>query len=322
MKRVIVFLLILLLNQFYIYSQTCCSGGVPLSNNLGLPNLGKGTFQVALNYDYNNLNTLKAGNKVLDDSSRLRITHSILTNLNYSITDKFSLETQISWVNQRRKISQFNKVDLEETSGIGDAVILAKYAFSNLIGDNSVLNTGLGVKVPIGSTNNKSKIGILLNADLQPGSGAWDYIFWSSFAKNFNFRPSATFLVKLSYRLPGKNNSYLIDSSYQFGEEFQYYMGVSDVFYMLNTLINPSLLVKYRSANKDKINDFDLGNTGGKWLIIIPNISIKISQSLNFISSLELPIISNVTGTQLTPTYRITTGLLFIISHKKKLIKI
>ena len=125
MKRVIVFLLILLLNQFYIYSQTCCSGGVPLSNNLGLPNLGKGTFQVALNYDYNNLNTLKAGNKVLDDSSRLRITHSILTNLNYSITDKFSIETQFSWVNQRRKISQFNKVDLEETSGIGDAVILA-----------------------------------------------------------------------------------------------------------------------------------------------------------------------------------------------------
>ena len=317
MKRVIVFLTILLFNQFFVYSQTCCSGGVPLSNNLGLPNLGKGTFQIALNYDYNNLNTLKSGSDVLDDNSRLRITHSILTNLNYSITDKISLETQLSWVNQRRKISQFNEVDLEETSGIGDAVILLKYAFSNLIGENSVLNAGLGTKIPIGSTNNKSKIGVILNADLQPGSGSWDYIFWSSISKSFNFRPSTTFIAKLSYRLPGENNSYLENNTYQFGEEFQTYLGISDEIYMFKTLINPSLLFKYRSANNDKVNNFELESTGGKWLFVIPNISIMISQNLNFVSSIEVPILSDVTGTQLTPTYRLSAGLLYVISPKK-----
>ena len=39
-------------------SQTCCSGGIPLSNSIGLETTEKGTLQLALNYDYNNLNTL------------------------------------------------------------------------------------------------------------------------------------------------------------------------------------------------------------------------------------------------------------------------
>jgi len=42
---------------FLAYAQTCCSGGIPLSNNIGLTSLGKGTLQIGINYDYNNLNT-------------------------------------------------------------------------------------------------------------------------------------------------------------------------------------------------------------------------------------------------------------------------
>ena len=65
-------LLIMLGTLSYIttYSQTCCSGGIPLSNSIGLPSSSQGTFLLGLSYDYNNLNTLNNGNTELDDNSK------------------------------------------------------------------------------------------------------------------------------------------------------------------------------------------------------------------------------------------------------------
>ena len=90
------------------FSQTCCSGGVPLSNNLGLPNDGKGTLLIGLSYDYNNLNTLNAGSSKLDDDSRLRVTNSVLLSTRdiLSLTG-LSVESLFTWVNQLRTITQF-----------------------------------------------------------------------------------------------------------------------------------------------------------------------------------------------------------------------
>ena len=52
---------------------------------------------------------------------------------------------------------------------------------------------------------------------------------------------------------------------------------------------------------------------------IMPNFSINLNSNLVFSTKAELPIYSNVDGTQLTPTYRITTGILFRIPAKKQL---
>ena len=93
----------------FIKAQTCCSGGIPLSNNIGLAMLEKGNAQIGIYYDYNNLNTLNFETDKLNDNSRLRITHSMLFNLSYAITDNLSIEGLFTWVNQRRKISQFGK---------------------------------------------------------------------------------------------------------------------------------------------------------------------------------------------------------------------
>jgi len=48
------FILIFLLGVIQTtFSQTCCSGGVPLSSNLGLPASDKGVLQLSLSYDLN-----------------------------------------------------------------------------------------------------------------------------------------------------------------------------------------------------------------------------------------------------------------------------
>ncbi|WP_242203908.1 transporter [Aestuariivivens insulae] len=282
----------------------------------------KGTLQLALNYDYNYLNTLNFESKKLDDNSRLRITHSILLNIGYAITNNLSAEGLFTWVNQRRKITQFDNENLDQTTGIGDAIFLLKYNFKNAIGENSHLALGIGTKIPLGSSTQKNSDGITLNADLQPGSNAWDLIYWFTTSKNFNFRPSLTISSRLIYRDTGTNNSYLGDSTYQFGEEFQSFLSFSDQFPLLKTITNPSVSFKYRNARQDKINGFNLDNTGGNWLFIIPNFSINITPTISFSTKAELPIYSNVDGTQLTPTYRITSGLLINIHKKTEAINI
>lgn len=314
---------------FYVLNfnaQTCCSGGIPLSNNLGLPLLEKGNLLFGLSYDYNNLNTLNNGTEKLNDNSRLRVTHSILLNTSYAITNNFSIEGLFTWVNQRRNISQFGNENLDQTSGIGDAVILFKYDLTSMlpkiIGKNNLLNLGIGIKAPLGSSTETSDQGITLNADLQPGNNSWDLIFWTQYSKRFNFRPTLTLSTRGIYRKTGTNNSYLGNTTYKFGNEFQGFISFSDQFLILKTLANPSISFKYRNANLDKVGENYLNSTGGNWIFLIPDFSIDITPSIAFSTKVELPIYSNVDGTQLTPTYRITSGILISLKKKNNLLNI
>ncbi len=308
--RSAIFLFFGMLITAQLYAQTCCSGGVPLSNNLGLPNEGKGSFIVGLNYDYNHLNTLNAGTERLDDDSRLRNTNSILLNAGYAINERLSVEALFTWVNQTRTIRQFGNENFTETRGIGDAVFLIKYAFPELFGTGTIWSVGLGTKAPLGKSDLTSAEGFQLTADLQPGSGAWDVLGWSSVSKKLGFRPSATASGSITYRLTGSNSSYLNNTSvYEFGNVLQLNMGYTDQFLLFNALFNPGLVLKYRKAFADEINGSDLPNTGGQWVFVRPELAVQLAKNLKVQTRLEIPVYSEVTGTQLTPTIRFTAGI-------------
>ncbi|WP_097043804.1 transporter [Flagellimonas pacifica] len=301
-----------------VFSQTCCSGGVPLSNNLGLPNDGKGILLIGLSYDYNNLNTLNAGSSKLDDDSRLRVTNSILMSVGYSFSDRISVESLFTWVNQVRTITQFGNETDTKTTGIGDAVFLVKYAFPDILGKRSIISLGAGAKAPLGRSDFTTPQGIQLTADLQPGSGAWDFVGLVSLSKGLNFRPSATLSANLTYRETGANKDYLNNTSiYEFGNEMQANLGYTDQFSLLNTIFNPGMVFKYRKAQVDSIDNSNLPNTGGEWLFIRPELSVNIAQNFVLVSRYELPLYSYVDGTQLTPTNRFTIGLLWKLQKKE-----
>ncbi|MDH3795411.1 MAG: hypothetical protein OER83_00915 [Flavobacteriaceae bacterium] len=301
------------------YAQTCCSGGVPLSNNLGMANEGAGTWQIGLNYDYNNLNSLFASSEKLDDNSRRRITHSILWNTSYSLTNHWAFEVLFSWVNQIREISQFSNLNVTETKGIGDAVLMATHTWPSLLGEATNLVLGFGAKAPLGKSDLSSDEGFQLTADLQPGSGAWDGIgYMSLFGQGF--RPTATWTGSVLYRLTGKNTSYLNNTStYEFGNVLQGLVGYTEELLIGSVLFNPGVVVKYRHAKQDQINDFDFPNTGGEWIFLRPELTFSISPATQLKSQWELPLYSNVDGTQLTPTSRLTFSLLFQIRSNKNI---
>ncbi|MEM6319629.1 MAG: transporter [Bacteroidota bacterium] len=297
-------------------AQTCCSGGVPLSSNLGLPATNKGAIQLALTYDLNVLETLKSGNRTLEDNSRSRRTHSGIFEVGYGISERFSVDGFFSFVRQEREIRQFGNTNFVATNGIGDAVILLKYKLFATEGNETVWEVGVGPKIPLGATDKTNNQGIALNADLQPGSGAWDGVVFTQFSRVLNFRPSMSILMTSTYGLKGKNKSYFGVQIYQFGNEWQLSAGVSDRVLLGKMVLDPSLLLQYRTQQPDRIDGEILPSTGGNWLFFNPSVAYWIQPNWSFNIGATLPIVSNITGVQVTPTYRFTTGFFYRLGNK------
>ena len=228
-----------------------------------------------------------------------------------------SIDGFFSYIRQERQINRFGNQEKKYTQGIGDAVLLFKYRFTRLTSPHT-LQLAVGPKLPTGASDKRDQTGTIQNADLQPGSGAWDAIFWVSYAHQPSFRRSMGLTFTTTYRLAGKNNNYLGDLTYQFGNEFQAILTIGDQVNVGKLILDPSLAFRYRKAAEDRNQGIRLPSTGGEWLFIMPRLSFHISQQLAYQFSVELPLYSNVYGTQVTPTYRINTGFYWRIPKRSK----
>lgn len=313
--RVILFLLLFNNNS---YSQTCCSGGVPLSANIGLPAGEKGAWQFFLSYDYNQLKTLKSGNIELDDDLRERLTQSILFQTGYTFSNRLSADLFLSYVRQERHIFSNLGTNSTITNGIGDGVLLIKY---NILPEHATTTAlaGIGPKIPFGATDKTSENGIALPADLQPGSGAWDAVFWATFSRSLGFRPSMSVSVTSTYRATGVNPDYLGSIEYEFGDDLQFIAGLADRFVLGGGIWDPSISFRYRKAQRDKNNGVEIDATGGEWVFLQPGLKYSFSPELSVNASVEIPIYSFVNNTQLTPTSRFTVGVYYKLNKKIKL---
>lgn len=294
----------------------CCSGGVPMSNNIGLPGADHGTLQVNMNYDWNDLQDLRSEGTSLSDNSRQRETHSLLLEVGYSISSKFSVDLFIPLIRQERTIiSPLGSTDFDQSQGLGDLVILPKYSLTEK------MIVGLGAKIPTGQSN-KTSDGLALGADLQPGSGAFDGIFYFAYSDYINSRKSLGYFGNVIFRKTGKNNSYLGNSTYQFGNELQLIAGIADRFVISTFQIDPSLKFRYRRAGRDVFNESEFPGSGGTFLFINPGISVVISPAFSWQVNTSLPLHAFVNETQLSPTIQVNTGFLFRVNLQQNKISL
>lgn len=317
MKNLISLLLLLPFVHQWAIGQTCCSGGVPLSSNLGLPLSDAKTLQFTLSYDLNVLETLKAGTRVLDDDSRTRNTISYLAEVGYSFNERFSIDAFFSFVRQERIINQFGFEDFDFTQGVGDVVLLFKYSLFTSKNKATNFTAALGTKLPTGASDKRDSQGLTLNADLQPGSGAWDGILWSQFSHNLSFRPSMSVSLTSTFALKGKNNNYLGSQVYQFGQELQVIAGLSDRIFIGNRIIDPALVLRFRTVGNDEQNEQVVPSTGGEWIFINPGLTYWFNPDFSFNGNIELPLLADIEGTQVSPTYRINFGFYYRLPLKK-----
>lgn len=303
----VLIMVVLGLSWFGVYAQTCCSGGVPMSGNIGLPVADSRALQISASYDLNLLKTLKSGGETLDDQSRERTTQTFLLQLGYQISDRLAVELLTPYIIQRRTINQFGNEQVTQTTGLGDMALLVKYAPINNL--QWTLRTGIGLKIASGKSD-KTNNNITLNADLQPGSGANDLIFWTSLGHGLAFRPSLNFQFMGVYRHTGINEEYLSTFSYRFGNELSLMMAFADQYTIGPVITNPSIAFRYRHVQTDEQNDFFLPNTGGEWIFFRPGIILSWWKDLALNLYSEIPLWSEVGGVQLSPTVRYNIGIL------------
>jgi len=318
-------LLCWLLLPLHSLAQTCCSGGVPTSSNLGLPATGSRSLQFSLTYDFNELNTQQTGRQVDGQPQSFRRTQSLMLQAGYQSGGVWGLDVFVPWIQQERR-SNLNE-DVNITRGIGDAVLLFKYHLLPPRAGSASLSLGAGPELPTGRTDFRASDGTLLLADMQPGSGSWDALFWAQYNHPLNSWPTASAFLQGIYKANGRNEelgSGAASLTYQFGNEWQLIGGLNNRFLLGGQTIDLGLLLRYRRAafDRSKPNSIpqplaELPNTGGQWLFLNPSLAYWFSPDWSVTLTGELPLLAEVGGTQVTPTYRLNASVFYHFGWEK-----
>ncbi len=306
MKRLITILMTIwaINGNMAVHAQACCSSGTPLLSTMELPGTPAGQLQIALTYDYNYLDDVIAGTQRIGESQRRRISQSVLLELSYGITNRLSISSMLTGIQQERRVrSPLEGVNGERTRtrGIGDGIILLKYTLHpQTIQDQRELSMGIGPKIPFGNSLVKNN-DILLPADLQPGTGAWDLVFWGYGFKGFVPRSPLSLFSSVTYRITGSNDRFGTgNGGYSFGDEFQAAIGAG---YRTDSPFDATLLFRYRTTGRDRFDGDFVSNTGGHWVYVVPGVNIKLFDTVQMRIDGQIPIYRNLDGTQLTTTF-------------------
>lgn len=307
---------ILLCPADLLFAQTCSCAGAPLIGSQILGSTSKGNLFLGLTYEYNNISDLYSGSTHLDNKNQRRSTTTALLEVNYGLTDRLALTGTFTYNRKHRETGLQTPGDSESLTinGIGDGLFLIKYSLHNqTLWEPYQIAIGGGAKIPFGSTSLQSN-GFTLNADMQPGTGAWDGILWTYLSKTF-LKSNINLYMTSTYRRTGTNERFKSSDKYRFGNELVSVLGAS------GPLINKwsyTFMFRYRSTSSDRRNGSALPSTGGKWFKLKPGINYQLSNRLNFQLSGQLPIYQYLEGTQPTTSFIISGSLFFNLNSNNK----
>lgn len=304
----------------WAWSQACCSGGVPLGGSLGLGSADFKSMQFLVTYDANILKDLVAFDQELDDDTRARQTNSLLMEVNYGISERFSVAAVVPYITQIRTINGFEGVqEVTRTQGLGDLVFLLKYRVTPSTNDfNHTWVVGAGPKLPTGRTDFTNNNGLILPADMQPGSGSLDGFFWSYYQKNALFLPTLSLVNVVTFRKSGQNDSYNGSQTYEFGDEFQFNLGLNYNVFAVRWPVDFFVFGRYRSQTEDFIDGNVFPSTGGKWIYLIPGVNVGFHPDFALRMTTDIPISRKLDGTQLTTSSKFTFSLFFNLALNKR----
>ncbi len=307
-KYIVLVFLIVIVSR--VNGQTCCSGGTPITGNLGIQGIESKSWYFQLSYDFNRLDNLYSGTEKLNNNLSERLTQTVMLQTIYSFTEKFSVNGLFTHVYQKRTINTSSgDAHVTEANGLGDIVLLAQYTpFLSL---KRSLTMAIGPKLPVGKFNaTDSEFGLVLSPDLQPGSGSLDGIIGVNFSEYHLFNVTGlTFNSSAGFRITTPAQRFEGDFDYRFGNETIIAIGLQKNLIIKKIGLSPSLYFNFRNTFQDKIEDLQVAGTGGIWINMFLGLSIEPSNywAINF--SGELPVYKNLNGTQLTTTYRINIGV-------------
>ena len=322
MKKILNIILLIALPGIQAFSQPCCgalAGGMGTAGaRFGLGTAGPGNLQLQFAYDLNYMDRLYDGTINLLNNDLIRVIHTGILEVNYGINRRLSVAGMFTYIGQEvgsRRLDGGRQID--HLWGFGDMVLMVKYRLMNpLAWGGWEVSAGIGPKLPTGSYNYTGSGGEEFGMDIQPGTGAFDWISWLSVSKNHLFIPNLNLRSGVTFRYAGKNSSYQDGRVYDFGNEIQASMGLSYSFY---TGINWDLFgfVRYRHQGFDVLDGNHVETIGGEWLFVSPGAGAAVTQNLSLLVLADLPIYQNLHGPQLTSSFRVSAGIVYNIPLRR-----
>lgn len=290
--------------------QTCSCAGAPLISSQSISSASRGNLLLGITYQFNDISKLFSGSDKLNNRTVTRHTQSTLVEINYGITDRLTISGTGTFVEKFRKTGLQNPGNTQSltTRGIGDGLFMLKYVVhQNTIREQYQLALGGGVKVPFGKSN-IVRNGLPLNADMQPGTGAWDGVVWSYLSKTFAPATTLNLFWYNTYRQTGENDRFDNNDRYKFGNELVSTLGVTD---KLTGKFSYIMMVRYRSTSSDLLNDEKLPNTGGKWINLQPALSYRLNNQVSFRIAGQVPVYQHLNGTQPTTAFTLSGSVFY-----------
>ena len=173
------------------------SGGAGPINTISASTLDQGQTVAGVVVDYTRLNTLNdatlanAAANGVDGVHGLRSIAAYSTVLGYGVTKDVMVGLRLPYVSRTGikageldpDTGDVSVLDHGSSRGFGDVTALGQYRFLNDTSRRFEMAALAGFIAPTGSTNRLSRQGELLDAEFQPGSGAWSGIFGLALTK-------------------------------------------------------------------------------------------------------------------------------------------
>jgi len=292
-RTIIIIAFVILGINRHVNAQLCCTTGSASASSLEVGVTPENTLRVSIGHEYNELSgTFEGSNRTDSNIVGSGSVQAYTLQAHYGITRRWGVTLSVPFVKTRRTFGASNSF---RASGIGDMSFLLKYSLMPLnIASSRELAVGSGFKLPNGSKNVIDD-GTALNFNLQPGTGAWDFILWGYYYKSH--LPSGwSGTLSALIRIPGTNSDGL-----QYGNEIIYSIVVNK---RTSNSTQLSLRFKGRRSSQVTINDFKNPNTGGLITFIAPSFVWNPIRLFSLETGIDIPAFYSVSGTQQALDFR------------------
>ena len=274
-------------------AQLCCTTGSASASSLEVGVTPENSLRLSLGHEYNELSgTFEGSKRTNSNIVGSGSVQAYTLQAHYGMTRRWGVTLSVPFVKSSRTFSGRNTF---RASGIGDLSFLLKYSLKPLnIATSTEIAIGSGFKMANGSDNAVDD-GTALNFNLQPGTGAWDFMLWGYFYKTY--LPSGwSGTLSALIRIPGTNSDGL-----QYGNEIIYSVVVNRKTTEFTQL---SLRFKGRTSSQVTIDDFENPNTGGTITFIAPSFVWNPVRLFSIEAGIDIPAFYSVSGTQQALDFR------------------
>lgn len=249
-------------------------------------------------------------NEISNSENKSTDVFSNIISLRYGLTNKISLKTNIPIIS---KTMHLTKVGASETtlenSGIGDVKTFIGYNLkSQNNGDKYSALFELGFSLPTGSTDKmfsvNTKKGVVTSCNplaLQLGDGSFDTIAQLTLSKVKN-KSRIDFSTAYIFNTKGDNN---LENGDEISLNFAY---ISKI----NLKFAAQAEINGQYSYNNKINGIE-EKSGGTLIYVTPGISASLTDRLNIIGGIQIPIFKDMNGEQLLSDYQVITKIVYNI---------